>query len=45
MIFSNNCPPSNADPRQLFSLLLQAAVVQINEGLYFRMQPKIGDQI
>jgi len=37
MISSNNCPPSsNANPRQLIILLLQGAVVQINEGLYCR---------
>jgi len=39
MISTNYCcTSSNANPRQFnqFSLLLQAALVQINEGLYFR---------
>jgi len=37
MVSTNYCPPSsNVKPRHLISLLLQAAVVQINEGLYFR---------
>jgi len=37
MISTNYCrASSNAYTRQLISLVLQAAVVQINEGLYFR---------